>query len=79
MSWISITHAHEYWRLTRRQADPPHNLEEAEAFILEAHPNTQQDAACILDVVRFYAGDPRCDGLDHAALGRVRDYLSAAD
>jgi hypothetical protein len=79
MSWTSIPHAHEYWRYSRHLADPPPNFEEAETFILQAAPHTPQDAACILDVVRSYAGDPRCDGLDYAALGRVQDYLSSLD
>lgn len=78
MLWISIPHAHEYWRLNRREADPPPTLEEAEAFILNERPSTAQDAACILDVIYAYGGDARCDGLDHAALGRVRSFLSAS-
>lgn len=79
MAWTSIPHAHEFWRLTRRIADPPSSLEEVERFILEASPRTHQDAACIIDVVCSYAGDPRCDGLDYAALGRVQIYLSSTD
>jgi hypothetical protein len=79
MPWTSIPHAHEYWHLTRRVADPPSSLEDSEAFILRARPNTNQDAACILDVVLANAGDPRCDGLDYAALQRVHHYLSTTD
>lgn len=78
MTWISISHAHEYWRSHRRLADPPANLEDAETFILNTRPITTQDAACILDVVYAYYGDARCDGLDHAALGRVQNFLAAA-
>lgn len=79
MSWTSVPHAHEYWRLTRGLADPPRDLEAAEAFILQATPSTKQDAICIVDVVRAYGGDARCDGLDTAALARVQHYLAAAD
>jgi len=78
MSWTSIPHAHEYWRSHRRLANPPSNLEDAEAFILNERPVTAQDAACILDVVCANGGDVRCDGLDHAALGRIRSLLAAA-
>lgn len=79
MPWISISHAYEYWRLHQHLADPPAGIEDAEVFILGTHPNTHQDAACILDVVRASAGDPRCDGLDCTALGRVHDYLLSID
>lgn len=79
MAWTSIHHAHEHWRLSRRLADPPSSLEAAETFILQTRPQTKQDAACIVDVVRSYAGDPRCDGLDYAALGHVQDYLLNTD
>lgn len=75
MLWTSIAHAHEYWRLNRRLGDPPSRLEEAEAFILNERPITAQDAACILDVVCALNGDARCDGLDLAALQRVRSFL----
>ncbi|HVK80573.1 MAG TPA: hypothetical protein VM915_08160 [Verrucomicrobiae bacterium] len=78
MLWISIPHAHEYWRLNRREADSSSTLDEAEAFILNERPSTAQDAACILDVICANGGDVRCDGLDHAALGRVRSFLSAS-
>jgi hypothetical protein len=75
--WTSIPHAHEYWRSSRRLPDPPSNLEAAEAFILNEPPVTAQDAVCILDVVCAYGDDVRCDGLDRAALARVRHLLSA--
>lgn len=77
MSWISISHAHEYWRLKRRESDPPSDLEQAETFILKGAPANSQDAACMLDVVCAYPGDVRCDGLDHAALQRVRGFLAS--
>lgn len=76
MYWTSISHAHDYWLRTRLVADPPAKAEEAEVFILLTQPSTHQDAACILDVVRGYGGDSRCDGLDYAALGRVWLYLT---
>lgn len=78
MSWTSISHAHEYWKSCQRRAEPPPNLEDAETFILTTRPATAQDAACILDVIYANGGDPRCDGLDHAALGRIRGFLAAA-
>ena len=77
MPWTSIPHAHEFWRSHRRVADPPSNLEAAETFILNEAPATAQDAACILDVVCAYGGDPRCDGLDLAALVRIRSFLGS--
>jgi hypothetical protein len=77
MSWISIPHAHEFWRSNRPLPEPPPNLEDAEMFILGGRPSTAQDAACMLDVICAYGGDGRCDGLDHAALGRVHTFLSA--
>jgi hypothetical protein len=73
--WTSIPDAHEYWRENRRAADPPNDLEAAEAFILKKAPASARDAACILDVVCAYGGDARCDGLDHAALARIRAFL----
>jgi hypothetical protein len=76
MSWTSIPHAHEYWQTNRRLAEPPDNLEDVEIFVLSAPPNTAKDAMYILDVVCAYGGDARCDDLDHAALGRVRTFLS---
>jgi hypothetical protein len=78
MSWISIHHAHEYWRLNRRSADPPSNLDDVEAFILTAPPHTIQDAMCILDIILANEGDMRTDGLDRSALTRVRGLLAAA-
>ena len=77
MFWTSIHHAHEYWKSSRRLAEPPDDLEDAEAFILSERPDTTEDAACIIDVIFAYGGDARCDGLDHAALGRVRSFLAA--
>jgi hypothetical protein len=77
MSWISIPHAHEYWRLNRRRATPPSDLDDVEAFILTAPPQTIQDAACILDVILANEGDMRTDGLDRSALKRVRGLLAA--
>jgi len=79
MTWTSIPHAYEYWRATRALADPPSELEDAEIFILNAQPKTHQDAACMIDVVRAYSGDPRCDRLDVAALGSVHAYLLSRD
>lgn len=79
MSWLSIPHAHEYWKTLRRLANPPADLEDAETFILSGRPRTAQDAACILDVVRAYYGDARCDGLDREALERVHALLSVID
>jgi len=77
MFWTSIHHAHEYWKSHRRLADPPADLEDAEIFILSGRPHSAEDAACIIDVIFAYGGDARCDGLDHAALGRVRGFLAA--
>lgn len=77
MSWISIHHAHECWRLNNRCADPPFNLDDVEAYILMAPPQTIQDAACILDVILANEGDTRTDGLDRSALTRVRGLLAA--
>lgn len=77
MSWTSIHQAHEYWRLNRRSADPPSNLDDVEAFILTAPPRTIQDAANILDVIIANEGDTRTDGLDSRALTRVRGLLAA--
>lgn len=79
MSWTSIHQAHEYWRSHRRLSEPPAELEDVETFILQAPPCTPQDAACIVDVVRSYGGDMRCDGLDSAALERVQIYLMGMD
>jgi len=76
MSWASIVHAHAYWRDHWNRIDPPSNLEQAETFILNEPPHTTEDATCILDVVCAYYGDARCDGLDHAALARIRSFLS---
>ena len=78
MSWTSIPHAHNYWRRQRGQINPFVNLEEVEAFILSEPPTSPEDAACILEVVCANAGDVRCDGLDLAALGRLRTFLSPA-
>lgn len=77
MSWVSIHHAHEYWLLHRRRADQSSNLDEVEAFILAAAPQTIQDAASILDVIIANEGDMRTDGLDSGALTRVRSLLAA--
>jgi DNA-binding CsgD family transcriptional regulator len=73
-----IPHAHEYWRFHQGLTDPPTDLEDAEAFILTEPPATEQDAACILDVVCSNAGDVRCDGLEHAALRRIQRFLLTA-
>lgn len=75
--WTSIPHAHEYWRCSRTLAEPPSDLDEAERFILTAAPANVQDAACIVDVICAYRGDPRCDDLDRDALERVRTLLFA--
>jgi hypothetical protein len=77
MPWTSIHHAHEYWRLNRRRADPPSNLDDVEVFILTAPPHTIQDATCILDVIIANEGDMRTDGLDRSALKCVRGLLDA--
>lgn len=77
MSFTSIQYAHEYWRSHRRRAEPPSDMEDAEMFILKGRPVTAQEAACILDIICAYGGDMRCDGLDRAALERVRHFLSA--
>ncbi len=55
--------------------DPPDHLEEAEIFILNERPATAADAVCILDVVYANGGDPRSDGLENEALGRIRRFL----
>lgn len=78
MSWISIHHAHEYWRLNRRAGNPLSNLDEVEFFILATPPQTIQEAVCILDVILANEGDMRTDGLDRGALTRVRGLLAAA-
>ncbi|MFZ2029470.1 MAG: hypothetical protein WAU68_04110 [Vitreimonas sp.] len=78
MSWTSISEAHVYWSRRRTETKPPSNLEAAETYILSAHPVTNEDAACILDVVCANNGDPRCDGLDRTALARIRAFLSRA-
>ena len=78
MSWTSIHHAHEYWRLNRRSDDPPSNLDEVEAFILATPPRSVQDAVCILDIILANEGDMRTDGLDRGALTRVRGLLAEA-
>lgn len=78
MLWTSIDHAHEYWRSQRQIADPPTDLEDTETFILGQRPRSVQDAICMLDIVCAYPGDARCDGLDHIALERIRDFLSLA-
>lgn len=77
MSWTSIHHAHEYWRLNRPLADPSSKLDDAEVFILSARPLTVQDAVCILDVICANDGEWRCDGLDRDALTRIRGLLAA--
>lgn len=77
MAWTSISEAHAYWSQHKGEIPPPVNLERVEAFILNKRPNTTQDAVCILDIVCAYPGDLRCDGLDHAALRRVRGFLTA--
>lgn len=77
MPWLSIQHAYAYWLQKRELADPQESLEEAEEFILAEPPNTTADAVCILDVVCANAGDVRCDGLDQAALWRVKGFLTA--
>ena len=79
MLWTSIPHAYEYWLSCKRMADPPSDMEHAERFVLDAHPRTAQDAACILDIVCANGDDVRADGLDRAALGRVRSFLLAID
>jgi hypothetical protein len=76
MSWKSIPQAHEYWKSHIRLPDPPSDLEDAEAFILTRPPMSNEEAACILDVIYTYGGDPRCDGLDFAALRRVQHFLA---
>lgn len=79
MVWMSIAHAHEYWKSDRRLVDAQSSVEDAEIFILNERPGTAQEAACILDVIRAYRGDTRCDGLDLAALGRVHTFLSTVN
>lgn len=76
MSWTSIRAAHAYWCVNNGRSDPPSDLDEAEVFILSWPPTNAQEAVCILDVICFAGGDVRCDGLDRAAFGRIRDYLS---
>ena len=76
MRWLSITHAHEYWQSQRRLPDSVPNLDEAEIFILSTAPATPHEAACILDIIHAYGFDARCDGLDLAALSRLRSLLA---
>lgn len=76
MPWTSIRHAHAEWRRHWGKVSPGFNFERAEKFILSEPPENSADAACILDVICAYEGDARCDGLDHAALKRVRCFLS---
>ena len=76
MSWTSILQAHRYWRRHRTLTEPPADLEEAERFILNKRPATPADVACILDVICANDGDARCDGLDYAALTRIRGFLA---
>lgn len=75
MSWNSIPHAHAFWNDGWGRTDPPDALQQAEAFILRARPETMEDVICILDVLCASAGDARSDDLDQAALGRVRWFL----
>lgn len=74
----SILQAYAHWRHSRMTRDPSSNLEETEAFILGEIPTTVAEAACILEVICAYGGDVRCDGLDHAAMSRVRTFLTAS-
>lgn len=77
MPWQSILEAHVYWRRHGERDAPRSNLDDAEAFILSQKPATIEDTLCILDVVLENHGDSRSDGLDHAAIGHVRDFLSS--
>lgn len=77
MTWISVQHAHEYWKSQKACPDLP-DLEQVEVFILSMRPQTAQDVACMIEVILAYGGDGRCDGLDVEALGRIHHFLQAA-
>jgi len=76
MSWQSTVEAHAYWSAHCCYQEPPAALGDAEIFLLSRKPSCLRDVACIIDVLCANGGDNRVDGLDTAALYRVREFLS---
>ncbi len=80
LQYLNISGALDSWR--RFHGDPDADwdaLEAAETFILSRTPRDRDEVAAILEVLITQAGDPRTDGIDQLALGRVRDFIQGLD
>lgn len=68
-------HAYQYWQEHWRASDDFIDIDRVEAYILSQSPQSREEAVCVLDVLSAYWGDARSDGLDRAALTRLRGFL----
>ncbi|MBW8304676.1 MAG: hypothetical protein K0M78_12220 [Brevundimonas sp.] len=78
-AWTYET-ATSFW--TRTRANPEgawDGFASAERFLLDHKPRTLGEAAQIVAVLVDQCGDPRSDGRDLEALGRLRRYLQQLD
>lgn len=76
---LTFTSAVALWEDARTSLDEEkwETLSTAEVTILDHHPASALEAVRILEVLLDQSGDPRTDGRDHQALGRLRDFLFA--
>ena len=80
LQYLNISGALDSWRRFHRAPDADWDAREAaETYILSRTPRDRDEVAAILEILITQAGDPRSDGIDQLALGRVRDFIQQLD
>jgi hypothetical protein len=76
---LTFTGAVALWNDARLSLDEDkwESLSTAEVVILDHNPASALEAVRIVEVLLDQGGDPRTDGKDRSALGRLRDFLFA--